>query len=217
MVMNTLTVGENIVNYIRGEIVSGGLKPGVKIKENDLAESLGVSNAPIREALRFLQNEYLVIIIPRKGAFVTEISIEDCHQIHEVRKIIECSSIELLKGKNITDIPCDTKSRSFIHRILPHYASKKMKNFVGLSDFHFNLVESTGNNWLSDLYKSIASAIVRYQTIYYDPELIGKFETEHNQILMLIQKRNYRDAKEAISHHIQSIFERVANQMIKKM
>lgn len=215
--MKTLTVSENIVNYIRGEIVFGRLKSGAKIKENDLAINLGVSNAPIREALRFLQNEYLVTIIPRKGAFVTEISIEDCHHIYEVRQMIECFCIELLQKNNITDIPHETKTKIFTHQLLPDDISKERKDFIGLFDSHFNLVEVTGNEWLLRLYKSIATAIVRYQVIFCPPGMTKKFEIEHDKILKLINKGSYSSAKEILSNHIRSNFELIANQMIKKL
>jgi len=217
MAMKTLTVSENIINHIRGEIVTGSLTPGTKLKENDLSMRLSVSTAPIREALRVLQNEYLVKAIPRKGTFVTEISIEDCHQINEVRKMIECSSLELLERNNITDIPHDIESIILGHEILPGYVSQEIKNSVGLSAFHFNLVELSGNEWLFRLYKSIAPAIVRYQFISYVPGMTSQIGTEHHEISSLIRKGSYSKAKEMLSKHIQANFEIIANNMIKKM
>ena len=215
--MKTLTVSQHTVNQIRGEIVSGTLKPGTKLREHDLSVRLSVSTAPIREALRVLQNEYLVKAIPRKGAFVTEISIEDCHQINEVRKMIECSSVELLKKRNITDIPHETETMILGHEILPADAPKEMKNSVGLSAFHFKLVELSGNEWLFRLYKSIASAIVRYQFISYVPGMTMQIGVEHHMILDLIRKGRYDEAREMLSNHIQSNFEIIVNNIIKKM
>ena len=86
--MKTLTVTQNITQYLWTRIISGEYKPGQKLIENNLASLLEVSTAPVREAFLILEKEQLVAKIPRKGCFVTEVSMEDCRQIFQARLMI---------------------------------------------------------------------------------------------------------------------------------
>ena len=75
--------------WIRDAIESGELEMGTPLPENLLAKEIGVSRTPIREALRSLEQDGYVKIIPQKGAFVSEISLEDLKEIYDIRKLLE--------------------------------------------------------------------------------------------------------------------------------
>ncbi|MFA5672395.1 MAG: GntR family transcriptional regulator [Synergistaceae bacterium] len=75
--------------WIRDAIESGELEMGTPLPENLLAREIGVSRTPIREALRSLEQDGYVKIIPQKGAFVSEISLEDLKEIYDIRKLLE--------------------------------------------------------------------------------------------------------------------------------
>jgi DNA-binding GntR family transcriptional regulator len=83
------TVGQHALEALRGAIVAGELRPGQRIRQDEVAESLGVSVAPVREALATLEQEGQVAYIPRRGYFVTELRIEDLEEIYELRQILE--------------------------------------------------------------------------------------------------------------------------------
>ena len=83
------TLRENIADIIRKRIIYQELEPGQKIVEQDLAKEFKTSRAPIREALRQLELEGLVNIIPNKGAYVTGISDKDVHDIYMIRSMLE--------------------------------------------------------------------------------------------------------------------------------
>ena len=80
-----LPLREIVFNNLRDAILKGDLKPGERLLENQLADKLGVSRTPVREALRMLEQENLVLLIPRKGAQVLEISADDIKNIMEIR------------------------------------------------------------------------------------------------------------------------------------
>ena len=100
-----ISVSEYLIDYLRNEIITGNLAPGEKIKEYHLSETLNVSRPILREVLRTLESERLVDIIPRKGSCVTTISLEDFIELYEIREMIECQAIDLLKIKKIRIIP----------------------------------------------------------------------------------------------------------------
>ncbi len=84
-VLKIESIADGVKKYLEQRIVTGKLKPGQQIKEQDLAESLGVSRPPIREALKILEAEGLITRIPNKGAFVTEIEEKDIWEIYTLK------------------------------------------------------------------------------------------------------------------------------------
>ena len=102
--MEILGVTKSTVQYLREQIITGELAPGQKLSEMEISSNLGISRPPLREAFRILENENLVLSIPRKGCYVTQVSMEDCRHIYEAREMIECHAIELLKAQNVRDL-----------------------------------------------------------------------------------------------------------------
>ena len=84
-----LTLREKILETIRDAIISGGLKPGEKVAEPELAERFGISRTPIREAFRQLESEGYLTVIPRKGAVVASFSQRDVEEFYAIKSILE--------------------------------------------------------------------------------------------------------------------------------
>lgn len=84
-----------VCSVLRKAILQGDFKPGQRLKQSELADSLGVSRMPVREALRKLELEGLVILEPHKGAIVKSIQIEDILEIYELRSQLEKMAVEL--------------------------------------------------------------------------------------------------------------------------
>jgi len=83
--MEIKTVTNIATEYLRKQIITGEMAAGQRINETDLASCLDISRPPIREAFRILENEHLVVNIPRKGTNVTKISSEDLQDIYQAR------------------------------------------------------------------------------------------------------------------------------------
>ena len=98
-------VKDGMVEYLRVHIISGTFAPGQKLNEIELGNRFNISRAPLREAFRLLENEHLVMSIPRKGCYVRELSLEDCQEIFQVREMIECFAVDILRSKGITKLP----------------------------------------------------------------------------------------------------------------
>jgi DNA-binding GntR family transcriptional regulator len=203
-------VTETIVHNLRVHIIDRQLPPGHKLNEVELSSSLGVSRPPLREAFRMLENDHLITSIPRKGSYVTKMSIDDCREIFEAREMIECFAIELLKVKDIREIPEATVTLARTRRLrMPRTSDpyEKFNYLKAIAEFHMSLVEAAGNSRLSRSYQGIFHSLARYQDIYvFVPGLMEKSQKAHEQILSLIQKGNYEKAKEKLRFHIRGYF-----------
>jgi DNA-binding GntR family transcriptional regulator len=203
-------VTKTVVQYLRIHIIEGELAPGQKLNEIDLSSRLGVSRPPIREAFRMLENEHLIVSTPRKGCYVSELSIEDCRKIFQVREMIEYNTIECLKAEGIRDFPEVAAALKMTgqEQAIDSYDIKivELGSRNPFPYFHIKLVESTGNDWLIRFYKMIAPTLSRYQFMSYSPENFRKAQEEHKQILELIKEGNYGQAKKKLRTHIRDFW-----------
>ena len=217
--MEIKTVTNIATEYLRKQIITGELVADQRINETDLAARLKISRPPIREALRILENEHLVINIPRKGTNVTKISIEDLQDIYQAREMLECYAIDILKAKNIRMLPNVTASvESASDSSIPSQDNKEevFAHLNAFVDFHIKLIESTGNNWVIHFYASISSHLARYLFVYfYIPESGRRSIEEHQHILSLIKGGNYDKAKKFMRKHINFTFEFLRNKMLE--
>jgi DNA-binding GntR family transcriptional regulator len=217
--MEVIGLTKSVAQYLRDYIITGDLAPGQKLNELELSSRLNVSRPPLREAFRLLENEHLVISIPRKGCYVTELSMQDCRQIFEAREMIECYAVELFKAKNIRDMPdvesalsatsdfwtpsYDKQEKAIRHNPFPH--------------FHIKLIESSGNRWVIHFHKSITSSLARYQFMCtYVPGVPDQAQEEHEQIFNFIKRGNYDLAKEYLRSHIASMFSYIEQILMKQ-
>ncbi len=83
------TTPEHALHALRGAIVAGELRPGQRVAQEEVADLLGISVAPVREALRVLEQEGQVAYFPRRGYFVTELRIADLEEIYALRRLLE--------------------------------------------------------------------------------------------------------------------------------
>ena len=157
--MNFKSVKESATEYIKNKIITGEFVAGNAINETALAAHLNISRPPIREALRTLENEHLVVSVPRKGTYVSKLSVEDLLEIYQLREMVEGYSIDLLKEKNIRNLPAISSSLEEFSR-LPEpdcdNLEKRLTYLRSAYDFHIKLVESSGNKLLTRWNNSIS-------------------------------------------------------------
>ena len=216
--MEILGVGNYTLQSLRKKIITGELKPGQRLNEGTLSKELGVSRPPIRETLRILEEDNLVVNIPRRGTFVTELSISQCEEICQTREMIECFVVDLLKVSNIRDLPNLENTlhlpSTFILPLDRNNPDLLLNNTMFLIDYHQSLVESAGNSRLNEIYRSISYSLVRYQYLYFYS--LGSVEhslDDHERVLQLINDGHYDQAKEKLREHIKHVKELVMNKL----
>jgi len=200
----------NVCGYLRGKIISAELAPGQKLNEEHLSLSLGISRGPIREALRILENEHLVVTHPRKGSFVAELSIEDLNEVYEAREAIECSAIDILMTKKIRDF---SSVASAVHNVsdLP-FQRRDDANLLlvfreKITDFHVKLVELAGNSRLTRFYQALYFNLARYEYMYFSlPGTLEHSLEDHRKVLESLEAGDYENAKEFLKRHFNYSF-----------
>ena len=204
--MQVVGVSEGVLSYLRVNIITGSFSPGERLNEISLSSSLGISRAPLREALRILENEQLVVSVPRRGCYVTPISMDNCKDIYNTRIMMETFAIETLEAQSMNQLyNVEAALNKFYDLSFPDDNDPygRFDYLKSIANFHINLIKSAGNRRLILLYDSIFPSLARYQSLYtYNPQLMSESEDEHTEILSYIKKRKYSDAREFMRFHI---------------
>ena len=174
-----LPLRDVVFNTLRQAILRGELKPGERLMEIQLANKLGVSRTPIREAIRKLELEGLVLMIPRKGAEVAEITEKNMRDVLEEMKKAAEEFRMILKNKDITEI-----------------AEADVR-------FHDIIYMATDNQKLILLLNNLREQMYRYRVEYLKreeahPQLIA----EHAAIIEYISKGEMKAATDVMCKHI---------------
>lgn len=199
-----LPLRDVVFNTLRQAILKGELKPGERLMEIALAERLGVSRTPIREAMRKLELEGLVVMIPRRGAQVASITEKDLNDVLEVRIALEDMAIEKACAR-ITDeelerlkIAAETFEKTIAEGNLVHLAEAD-------SAFHEVIYQAADNGCLLQVLNNLREQIYRYRVEYLkDEEMRKQLVSEHAKLLEALQARDERVAKELSYSHIEN-------------
>jgi DNA-binding GntR family transcriptional regulator len=214
MLVEIKSVSVTVVDYLRTQIITGKLSANQKINENDLATLLGVSRPPIREAFRILENEHLLVSIPRKGTYVADVSIEDLIGLFQTREMIEAYAFDLFKTMKDLDLSqVESAYEEAVHLPLPSVDKPdEMLHFHQVfSGFHAKLVELTGNSRIIHFYKTISMNLTRYQVMYlFLPGSVDQSLQDHREILNLVKSGDFDRAKTCHLNHL-----RFASEVLK--
>jgi len=197
-----LPLRDVVFQTLRKAILTGELMPGERLMEIHLAEKLGVSRTPIREAIRKLELEGLVINIPRRGAQVAEISERGLRDVLEVRRALDTFCAELA-CERISDEEKEALKKActdFEDAVATKDASVIAKADVA---FHDIIIGATGNERLVALLNNLAEQMYRYRFEYIkDVSQHKKIIEEHRVLLDAILKGNIIGARDAAREHI---------------
>ena len=196
-----LPLRDVVFNTLRQAILKGELKPGERLMEIALAERLGVSRTPIREAMRKLEQEGLVVMIPRRGAQVTE---KDLNDVLEVRIALENVAIEKA---------CARMSEEEMSRLW--LAAKEFEhtitegNLVKLAEadvaFHEIIYQASDNKRLIQVLNNMREQIYRYRVEYLkEGETRDLLVKEHEELTKAIKERDVERAKQLSFQHIEN-------------
>lgn len=194
---NRDTLHLKVCNVIREAIIRGDFKPGEWLKQSDLAEKMGVSRMPVREAFRKLESEGLIKLEPHKGAVVKSVSIEDIEEIYALRSELEkmavYQSVDLLTKEDIQELEFIVKKME---------TAEDVDAFIQYNiDFHQLLVKRCKWERLNSFIGTLWNGLPQ-QT----PHLLsGQKETsniEHRKILDAVIEKDKETAANLLSKHI---------------
>ncbi|PKM52603.1 MAG: GntR family transcriptional regulator [Firmicutes bacterium HGW-Firmicutes-7] len=197
-----LPLRDVVFNALRDAILKGELVPGERLMEKTLSDRMGVSRTPIREAIRKLELEGLVMMVPRKGAEVAKITEKDITDLLEVRATLEALAARLA---------CERMDDASIERLIclkDEFASAAKKKDVELIikkdiEFHDAIFAATGNEKLIQIVSNLREQIYRFRVKYIQemPDYLV-LVNEHEEIVDSITSRNKEKAEEIVIRHI---------------
>lgn len=207
---------ELVFESIREAIIGGQLPPGERLMEIQLAEEMGVSRTPVREAIRKLELEGLVVMIPRKGAYVSGLSMKDISEVFEIRGALEGLAAELA-SERITEEELENLERHLV-RIAEGIEKGDITSVVEIdTDFHAMLYTACRNQRLGQIINNLREQIQRFrQTSLSYPGRMRLALEEHRRIVEAISARDPELARRLASEHIEnaenSLMEAIRNE-----
>ena len=197
-----LPLRDVVFNTLRRAILKGELKPGERLMEIALADKLGVSRTPIREAIRKLELEGLVVMAPRKGAKVASITERDLNDVLEVRKGMEVLAISLackrITGEELDKLEAIEQSFQILIESgnLTELAEMDVK-------FHDTIYQATNNQRLVQLLNNLREQMYRYRMEYLKDIAVRRtLAEEHKAICEALRGRDESKAQNYVSVHI---------------
>jgi DNA-binding GntR family transcriptional regulator len=201
----SVTARAQAYQALREAIVTGELPPGTRLSENELAETLGVSRTPVREALLRLREEQLVEAIPQLGTFVTPISVSAVEDAQFLREAVECAAVRLT---------ADRAGRDGVERLRDvlgrQERARDAQDFDGWfaldEDFHRLLCDLSG--------RSIAWSVGRRANGHLDrvrrlslpvPSYLAEMVEEHRRVVDAVEVGDPDLAEAALRHHLRMV------------
>ena len=197
-----LPLRDVVFNTLRKAILRGELKPGERLMEIQLANKLGVSRTPIREAIRKLELEGLVLMIPRKGAEVAQITEKNMQDVLEVRKALEELSVQLA-CERIT--PEQVEEMKMAAEDFRKVLKSRDVTKIAEADvkFHDIIFAATNNQRLITLLNNLREQMYRFRVEYLkQKECYPQLLEEHDKLIALISGGEVEEACELMGCHI---------------
>jgi DNA-binding GntR family transcriptional regulator len=197
------TLREQVADHLREEILANRLAPGTELGEVMLAQSLGISRGPLREALRQLAAEGLVTIVPRRGAVVKTLSRQEFLDAYQVREALESLAIRLAVPR-LTEAQRQTLHRMCDEMEAEARAGNTERFFEINHDFHALLVHASGNEKLEEMHAQLVAQMGRL--LKKSVELRGGVQqsaAEHQDILAAVDAGDPERAARLLEEHIE--------------
>lgn len=195
------SLAESIIDDLRRAILDGTMRPGSRLKQEAIAAELGMSRVPVREALRQLENEGLVTIVPHRGARVAKFDIDDLLEIYKMREVLEPLAIRE-STPNLT-----TEQLREIEAL--DHAIERSDDFQHWLDadrrFHLATYQGARMPHLLKLIEELQNATQQYRRVYLvlaEEQQRRLLHAEHSLILDALRRRDAQCAQWRLQAHI---------------
>jgi DNA-binding GntR family transcriptional regulator len=210
---------EQVINLVRDAIIEGKFKPGEKIPEQELAEQLGVSRTPIREAIQILEQQGLVIILPKNGTFVAEVDPEEVRDSLYARIALEQLALNQAIERS-TPEEWESLCKKLNRLLIEMKKAVDKKSLIAVTEldieWHTILIEAAKNRYLSRVWNTTG-----LQFLIWSPErnlyasgqdqlsdITHTTYLHHIELFDVIRRKNSEEIRQAIGTHI---LQRVSN------
>lgn len=203
------TLHEKVCRVLREAIITGDLAPGDRLVQEELAVQLGVSRMPIREALRQLESEGLIVLEPHRGAIVRSITINEVKEIYTLRAVLEGMAVRI-------SVPLlEEKHLARLEQLLAEMEeeSTDVERFCSLNiEFHQTLTSGCGWERLKTFVEMLGNGFPNYTPLLL-PDQVRLSNREHREIMQAVWANEVERAAELMSLHIRRTGEQLAENM----
>jgi len=214
-------IREIVLDNLRKAIFNNKLKPGDRLVETTIAEAMGISRTPVREALRQLELEGLATNVPRKGTVVNGISMEDALEMYDIREVLEglaarltCNNISRKNINTLKEIISNMEKCIGIHR--------REELFEMNNQWNDMLMVQSQNKILTQDMKELHDHLRRFRLLtLYDEELQKEAVEEYKTIIKAIEVGDDKKAEEYAREHVRrakkrfiKVFNKKSNEMV---
>jgi len=202
---NGARAGLAVYAALRQAIVSTELEPGQQISENEIADKLGVSRTPVREALARLRDDQLVQIVPQLGTFVSRISVAGVDDAQFLREALECSAIRLAAER------ADTADVAGLGLLIDRQESARdaadaSAFFVLDDELHSTLCELSGRPIAWTIVARANGHLNRVRRLSLaEPRYIAEMIEEHKAVVDAVGQGDPDAAEDALRHHLRMV------------
>jgi DNA-binding GntR family transcriptional regulator len=186
---------------IRDAILSGALQPGQRVKERDVAAQMGISTTPVKEALRRLEQEGLVVSQPRRGAVVSGLATIPVEEIEEIRGTLEAIAARLAASRLTAAELARLEALVADMATLTREMREPQRRVEDVSDFHRLILVGSRNDFLARFVATLAPFERLHQSEYLDRDEAEAIQADHEAILAALVARDGDAASREMHDH----------------
>jgi DNA-binding GntR family transcriptional regulator len=199
------TLSDQVANQLRQAILQGRLKPGQRIVEHEIAQAMAISRGPVRDALRILQNERLVVQYPHRGAFVAWLTLRDAEEIYSLRRELEMLAVEFaIKYATDEQIEELTQVIEKMMAVMKQGYAQPEATDLDL-DFHETLCRISGHGRVLAAWTALRAQvrlIILTHGVLQPMDLRENAAEWHRMLVDAVRKRDVEAAREVLRHHL---------------
>ncbi len=199
---NYRTMTEIAYEHILEKVHQGRLKPGQKLVIEEITKELDMSRVPIREAIKQLASEGILILDPHRSPRVREISFDDIREIYQVRRFLEPQAAVLaVDNLSPADLEAICRLKAKTEQAV---RQRRMEKYIAFNrDFHFFIYNRSGNKWLVQTIESLwfFARWVNVATLF-ENSVIDSYLQSHERISQALQRRDKENLKTICEGHL---------------
>lgn len=198
-------LSQKVYRALKTEIIKGSLKPGTKLLEGKIAEQMGVSRTPVREALKELAAEGFVKMNPNQAVVVSNASVEDVQEVLQIRGVLEGLAVRLatkiISEEEIEELEKYQKQMEYYTNKDDALAFSEMD-----AEFHELILNICGNNRLIQIRKNLSDQAHRYRIRSLSvPGRLKYSLKEHQEIIEALKRKDAEQADRLSQKHIENV------------
>lgn len=197
------TIREQVYRILRDDICQGVYAPGTRLQEVELAENLNVSRSPVREALRQLASDGLLLEIPNKGVYIKEFTVKDIEEIYDLRVMLESYGI-LHSNGHVTSMRRE-RLLGLLTEMENYLQKGDLRSYTSVDErLHNHIVHLGDNSLINDTYDRVRSMNQQFRILsLMDEQRFRESMDEHREIVHALVTGDLKKADEVNHHHLE--------------